>query len=224
MSLRSLLAFLEPRSLFARARWAGRTNPSCLEPLDDRCLLSDYLQTNLGADQTGVALVHDSRLEMPADWDGTGRSPSRLRLVTVLGVAAALVALLAILALSATELFFPVSRPGASNPTSISGTISFEGRLIPQGLIEIIPQWMDAFQPDFTPGWAEIRNGEFAHKGLDKGGYLLRIRSELVETHQLVVAEEQLRQSPAPGQPCERPAPVIQVRSDVRNHFDIRFK
>jgi hypothetical protein len=79
-------------------------------------------------------------------------------------------------------------------------------------------------QPDFTPSWAEIRNGEFAHKGLGSGVYLLRIRSELVETHQTMVAEEQSRQDPAPGWPCQRPAPVIEVKPDARNHFDIRFE
>jgi hypothetical protein len=62
-------------------------------------------------------------------------------------------------------------------------------------------------QPDFTPVWAEIRNGEFAHKGLGSGVYLLRIRSELVETHQTMVAEEQLRRGPVPGWPARGPPP-----------------
>ncbi len=79
-------------------------------------------------------------------------------------------------------------------------------------------------QPDFTPVWAEIQNGEFTCEGLGCGVYLLRIRSELVETHQTMVAEEPLRQDPPPGWPCQRPAPVVKVNPDTRNHFDIRIE
>lgn len=60
MSLHSVLASLKPRSAFApRRRPVLRLS---LEPLEDRSLPSAYLQTNLAADQPGVALIHDPQL------------------------------------------------------------------------------------------------------------------------------------------------------------------
>jgi hypothetical protein len=74
------------------------------------------------------------------DSEGAGRWPSRLGLGTALGTATSVVALLAIIVLNATGLFAPAGTcPGASNLLSISGTVSFEGRLIPRGMIEIVP-------------------------------------------------------------------------------------
>src|SRR5262245_55016140 len=61
MSLRTLLDVLIPRSRVGTPRRSVGFRPS-LEPLDERCLLSAYVQTNLAADQPGVALVHDPEL------------------------------------------------------------------------------------------------------------------------------------------------------------------
>src|SRR5262249_54316859 len=69
MWFRALLASLNLRSPFAPARRAGsgvaprRAAPRLfLEPLEDRFVPSAYVQTNLAADQPGVALVHDPEL------------------------------------------------------------------------------------------------------------------------------------------------------------------
>src|SRR5262249_2709190 len=65
----SLLASLNLRSPFAPARRVRsvaaprRASPRLfLEPLEDRFVPSAYVQTNLAADQPGVALVHDPDL------------------------------------------------------------------------------------------------------------------------------------------------------------------
>ncbi len=69
MSLRSLFQSLKPRSRVRPAtfgqRDATRRRSSTrlqLEPLEDRSLPSNYLQTNLAADQPGTALIHDPEL------------------------------------------------------------------------------------------------------------------------------------------------------------------
>lgn len=120
-------------------------------------------------------------------------------------------------------LFVPLGSLGGAKRQPLSGTVCFEGRPIPWGDIEFVPQVMSPGQ-EFTPGWAEIRDGEFAHSGLGSGIYLLRIRSELVETHQTHVDEEEAGHGPALGRPCQRPAPVIAIKRDARNHFDVRLK
>src|SRR5262249_21397087 len=68
MLLDSVLYFLNarlrPASPAPRGGPARRQPPSrlCLQALEDRWLPSGYLQTNLAADQPGVALVHDPDL------------------------------------------------------------------------------------------------------------------------------------------------------------------
>src|SRR5262245_65521469 len=69
MWFRALLASLNLRSPFAPTRRARsgaaprRAAPRLfLEPLEDRFVPSAYVQTNLAADQPGVALVHDPEL------------------------------------------------------------------------------------------------------------------------------------------------------------------
>jgi uncharacterized protein (TIGR03118 family) len=70
MSFHSLLNGRKWRWSLAPTRGAGRGAAPrrraggrlCVEPLEDRCLLSAYLQTNLAADQPGVALIHDPEL------------------------------------------------------------------------------------------------------------------------------------------------------------------
>jgi hypothetical protein len=156
------------------------------------------------------------------DSEGGGASPSRPRLVTVLGIAG-IVTLLAILAFSLAELFSAGGHDG-SELQSISGTISFKGRPIALGVVEFVPQMIESDQRDFTPGWAEIRDGAFAHKGLGCGTYLLRIGSEFVETHRTWLDEKPMPEDPAPGRPCERSAPVIEVKPDGPNHFNVRLK
>src|SRR5262245_46665366 len=68
MLLDSVLYFLNsrprPASPARRGAPARRQPPNrlCLQALEDRCLPSGYLQTNLASDQPGVALVHDPEL------------------------------------------------------------------------------------------------------------------------------------------------------------------
>ncbi len=66
MLSRTVLDALKPRSRRSPAPGRVRRRPAtyrpCLELLEDRFLPSTYLQTNLAADQPGVALVHDPEL------------------------------------------------------------------------------------------------------------------------------------------------------------------
>src|SRR5262245_7132372 len=67
--------FLQRLAHYLKARWRPRPSGTprrrpacrlCLEPLEDRLVLSTYLQANLAADQPGVALVQDP--DLTAAW------------------------------------------------------------------------------------------------------------------------------------------------------------
>jgi hypothetical protein len=149
----------------------------------------------------------------------------RRRPHALLGKAAGLVGLLAALGIGATELYVSGALSSPSNRLDVGGRVLFDGRPIGHGHIEFVPQMIADVEADFTPGKARIKDGDFdipAREGLCPGVYLLRIRSLVVETHSYAF-EGELRQ-PQPDQPCERAAPIIVIRPDSRNRFEIRLE